>query len=433
MKKWIIYSFLALICSNNLFAIGIKTERWQTSNGVEVVFHSAMEVPMLSIHMAFRAGSAYDGKHFGLSSLTTQLLNQGNGSLTANQIAEKLANTGAQYGSSVSRDMAALTLKTLTSDPALNDAVNAFSLIVGKPFFPTEAFVREKNRQLLSIKHSEESPSDLANQQFFNGLYHQHPYAHPVDGTAPSVKALTRNQVFEFYKRYFIANNAVLVLVGAIDSEKAHEIAETISQGLKKGEPVAELPLAPPLVDAEKISTPYPSSQTMLRLGQIGIDYSDPSYFPLQVGNYILGGGVLVSRLSLEVREKRGLTYGIVSQFIPMPGKGPFVISLSTKNSQAAQALKITERVLNNFMTHGPTEEELTAAKQYIVGNFPLNLASNNGIAQMLLRIAFYHLPENYIETYTANIEAVTNEDIKNAFVEHLQPSKMLLVSVGQR
>jgi zinc protease len=150
------------------------------------------------------------------------------------------------------------------------------------------------------------------------------------------------------------------------------------------------------------------------------------------VGNYILGGGSLVSRLGIEVREKRGLTYGVDSQFLPMPGEGPFVIGLSTKNNQAAQALTITHDTLNAFIQDGPKEQELESAKHYLTGSFPLSLASNRSIANLLLRMSFYHLPDNYLETYVARINSVTNDEIKLAFKQHVNPDKMLLVTVGQ-
>lgn len=284
----------------------------------------------------------------------------------------------------------------------------------------------------MSIAQTQESPDDVANQVFFKTLYQTHPYAHPVNGTRESVKALTLGDVHQFYQQYFVSSNAVIVLVGAIDQKKAQQIAEQLTQNLPKGKPAATIPKANQLKNKEKVSIDFPSSQTMLRLGQIGIDHHNPDYFPLTVGNYILGGGALVSRLAYEVREKRGLSYSVVSQFMPMPGDGPFIISLSTHSKQAAIALKVTEDTLSNFITQGPNAQELLDAKQYLTGSFPLSLASNSSIANMLLRIAFYHLPDTYLDSYVARINAVTADDIKKAFQHQVHPNKMLLVSVGK-
>ncbi|MGQ3889902.1 M16 family metallopeptidase [Legionella sp. CNM-1927-20] len=433
MKAKFILLFLLLFFQINLLnARTFKIERWKTAKGAQVVFYQAMEVPMLNINIAFAAGSAYDGPYFGLSALTTELLDQGAGNYDATQLAEKIADTGAQYNAETTRDMVVLQFKTLTKEDALTPAIDALAAIINKPLFRQEAFNREKSQQLIAIAQRQESPNEVANIAFFNKLYGNHPYAHPILGTEQTVKAINLNQVRDFYKRYFTSQNATIVLVGAIDSAQAHKLAEQLTAGLRQGSPAPIIPKAAPLPAEEKVTINYPSSQTILRLGQTGIDHANPNYFPLMVGNYILGGGVLVSRLANEVREKRGLTYGVVSQFIPMPGIGPFIINLSTVNQQADTALNITKETLINFLTKGPTEEELAAAKQYMTGSFPLSLASNSNIAGVLLRITFYKLPDDYLDTYITHINSVTTKDIKQAFDETLQPNRMLLVSVGK-
>jgi zinc protease len=433
MKTWLtLIALLSFTLTETSEARSFKTERWQTANGAQVVFYQAMEVPMLDINVAFAAGSAYDGQHFGLSALTTELLAEGSANLDATQVAENFADIGAQYNSETSRDMVVLQLKTLTSNEALSQAIDTLSLIINKPAFRQEAFNREKNQQLVAINQLQESPSDVANIIFFNKLYQNHPYAHPVKGTLDSVNSIRLSHVQNFYKQYFVGRNAVIVMVGAIDSDKAHQLADQLTQHLPVGHEAPPISKAPPLTAKETVTVNYPSSQTMLRIGQVGIDHHAADYFPLIVGNYILGGGSLVSKLSLEVREKRGLTYGVVSQFMPMPGDGPFLISLSTQNNQAGTALKTTEKVLKNFLAKGPSDGELTAAKQYLTGSFPLSLASNGSIAGMLLRIAFYHLPDDYLDTYTARIESVTIAEIKKAFDNAIHPDQMLFVSVGK-
>lgn len=430
ISNWVALALLAL--SNQVLATTFDSKHWQTSNGTTVVYYKAMEVPMLEISIAFAAGSAYDGNYFGLSSLTTNLINQGNAGLDATEIAERLADTGAQFNAASNRDMALLNLKTLSEPQSLQPALDVFEKIIAHADFPEDAFNREKKQQLLSIAQIDESPSDLANQFFYAKLYNNHPYAHPVEGSKEQVVAIQRKQINEFYQTYFVSSNAVLVIVGAVDEEKAHQIAEQLTAKLPKGKPAPSIPKAVQLTKSETVEIDYPASQTVLRLGQLGINHHNPDYFSLTLGNYILGGGALVSRLSEEVREKRGLTYGVTSQFIPMPGDGPFLISLSTRNQQAATALKITEDTLTRFIKEGPEDHEITAAKQYLIGSFPLSLASNGSIANMLLRIAFYHLPDDYLDQYTTKINQVTRAQIKEAFQRQINPEKMLLISVGK-
>lgn len=426
-------TLLLSVIPQNLQANTFKTERWQTTQGAHVVFSQAMEVPMLTIGIAFAAGSAYDNEQFGLSALTTNLLSQGNGGLNATKIAEKLADTGAQYSAGTSRDMAIFSLKTLTNKEALKQAVDTFSLIINKPDFPINAFHQEKKQQLMTIIQEQESPEEIASQVFFKTLYQNHPYAHSINGTKERINTIQREQVKAFYNRYFVGKNMVIVLVGAISSTQAHQIAEQLTQHLSKGQAASPIPKAKPLESSAKIAVNFPSSQTVLQLGQVGINHHASNYFPLMVGNYILGGGALVSRLAHEVREKRGLTYSIVSQFMPMPGDGPFLISFSTQNKQAALALQVTEDTLSRFVTQGLDEQELIAAKQYLIGNFPMSLAGNENKASTLLRMAFYQLPDDYLQTYRDRINSVTTTEIQNAFHKQLDQDKMLFVSVGKK
>ncbi|QLZ67553.1 insulinase family protein [Legionella sp. PC1000] len=423
---------LLITLSDTSTASIFKTEKWLTKNGVQVIFYPAMEVPMLDVSLAFAAGSAYDGDQYGLSALTSRLMDQGNAGRDATAIAESLADVGAQYKAEINRDMVIFNLRTLVATEALAKASDTFTQIINHPDFLDHEFSREKKQQMMAIEQRQESPEDVANLHFFQALYKQHPYAHPVNGTSNTVKSINMSQVIEFNKRYYVAKNAILVMVGAINSETAHQLADQLTQELPEGHPAPLIPQATQLTQAETINIPFPSSQTMIRLGQLGIDHHDPNYFPLIVGNYIFGGGALVSRLAIEVREKQGLTYGIDSQLVPMSGKGPFLISLSTKNSQTKDALDIIQNELRAYIDKGPTDEEMNAAKQYLTGSFPLSLSGNRSIANILLRMTFYHLPEDFLDTYLARINAVNSEQVKQAFKHQVNPDKLLLVTVGK-
>lgn len=423
---------LSIMICTPLMAKPFTTQQWTTKNGVRVVFYQAMEVPMLDMSIAFAAGSAYDKQFYGLSALSAQMLNEGSSGLSATTVAEHLADTGAQFDISNNRDMAVFSLRTLSSIEPFTKATDIFAQIINHPDFPNDALERDKKQMLMAIDQIDESPDEVANLNFFQTLYAHHPYGHPTNGTQSTVTQLTKQQVIDFYKQYYVASNAVLVMVGAISSETAHQLADKITRELPQGVPAAAIPKALPLAHSEQINIPFPSSQTIVRMGQLGIDHHNPNYFPLMVGNYILGGGALVSQLAIEVREKRGLTYGVSSQFGPMSGKGPFIISLSTKSSQTKEALKITDEVLRHFVSEGPTKDELNAAKSYLTGSFPVSLSGNKTIADLLLRIEFYHLPKDYLDTYVDRIKSVTSEEIKRAFQAQVNPDKLLLITVGK-
>ncbi|MDF1683846.1 MAG: pitrilysin family protein [Legionellaceae bacterium] len=410
----------------------LHIERWKTSQGTPVVFYQAMEIPMLDISLAFRAGTAYDGPRFGLSTLTTRLMNQGNAGLDANTIATRLEDTGAQYNNENNRDMVRLHLRTLTSPELLKQAVDTFSLMASRPDFPEKAFEREKNQQRMAIRHALESPDDIANQTFFQALYQNHPYAHPVNGELKTLDAITVEDVRRFHHTLFVSKNATIVLVGALDTAQAKKLAEQLTQQLPQGKAAPHVKATKALTEAMDINVPFPSSQTVLRLGQLGITHHDAHYFPLVVGNYTLGGGSLVSRLAEELREKRGLTYGVSSQFLPLPKRGPFIIGLATQGAQAKTAETLTRETLSQFIKTGPSDVELKAAQEYLVGSFPLSLATNQSMASILLKMTFYQLPDDYLDTYTDKIRAVDAGQIKTAFQKSIQPQRLLQVMVGK-
>jgi len=175
----------------------------------------------------------------------------------------------------------------------------------------------------------------------------------------------------------------------------------------------------------------HPASQSHILIGAPGMRRDDPDYFPLYVGNYVLGGGGFVSRITEEVRNKRGLAYSAYSYFSPLEQRGPFLIGLQTKREQAQEALSVVQKTLRRFLASGPTEEELKAAKQNIIGSFPLRIDSNRKILEYLALIGFYRLPLTYLEDFGRHVDRVTVADIKSAFARRIDPDKMVTVVVG--
>ncbi len=410
----------------------LNMQRWQTSNGADVYFVAANQLPMVDIAIAFSAGSARDGDLQGIATLSNDMLNQGAGHYTADQIAEQFDNVGAIYTTEVSRDYAIISLRSLTEPEKLQAALSTFTTVLTDPRFPADAFQRSRNNQIASLQQQQQSPEAVADNAFYKAIYHDAPYGHPVLGSINSVKTLTETQAKQFYQRYYVAKNASIALVGAIDLAQAKAMAEQISKGLPSGVSAAPIPDNTIGNAAVIENIHFPSNQTIIRIGQIGISRHAKDYFPLIVGNYTLGGGMLVSRLSNEVREKRGLSYDVHSLFVPMAAKGPFFIALGTKTDQAQLALQIAKQTLENYLAQGSSESELQAAKKNISGGFVLRFDSNEKIAQALLGLGIFHLPDNFYDTYIAKVNAVTVQQIKQAFAQHLVMNKMVTVSVGK-
>ena len=411
---------------------GLTIQHWTTANGARVYFVQAPELPIVDVRAVFDAGSAKDDGKGGVALLTNGLLGSGAGDLNADQIADRFEGVGAQFSSDSQRDMAIVSLRSLTTDNNLLDpALDTLALVLTQPSFPASDFERERRRMLIALRGEQESPEALAQKAFFRAVYGDHPYAAPPLGTEETVKALTRDEVMAFYKRYYVARNATIAIVGALDRKGAERLAERIVGKLPEGSAAAIVPPVKPLAEAKAEHIDFPSEQTHVLTGQPGVTREDPDYFPLYVGNHILGGSGLVSRISDEVREKRGLSYSAYSYFMPMRAQGPFIAGLQTRNSQAEQALTVLRNVLSDFIEKGPTNAELVAAKKNITGGFPLRLDSNGKIVENLAVIGFYKLPLDYLDTFNQKVDAVTTQQIRDAFKRRIGPERMVTVKVG--
>jgi zinc protease len=276
-----------------------------------------------------------------------------------------------------------------------------------------------------------QSLRETAEVAFWQAVYRDYPYAHPPGGTEESLAALTREQVVAFYQHYYRARNAVVAIVGNIERAQAAVIAEAVVKQLPTGQAAPALPPVPALDAARTVRQAFPASQTHLLLGQPGMARGDPLYFPLYVGNHILGGSGLVSQLFEEVREKRGLAYNVYSTFIPMARQGPFMAGLQTRNVQAEQARQVLHDTLSHFVEQGPTPEDFALAKQHLLGSFPLQLDSNQKIVDTLAIIGFYDLPLDYLARFPERVEAVDAAAVHAALQARLHPQRLITVLVG--
>lgn len=426
------FAIVLAIFSTQTFSAA-KIEDWQTSKGSRVYFVQTDVLPMVDIQVIFDAGSARDGDKFGLSSFTTNLLDSGAGKWDAEDIAQRFESVGANFGTNSSIDNASITLRTLTDKSLFDKAIDTMRIILSKPTFAKTDFIREKNRTLSALKQREESPADLANITFYKAIYGEHPYAHPNLGILQTVEKFTEKDVKDFYKTYFTASNAIVVIVGNLSKYEAENTANLLVSDLPQGSKPTPLPDVPTLTKATTQNLDFPSTQTHVLVGLTGTYRKDPDYFPLYVGNHILGGGSLVSKLFDEVREKRGLAYSASSGFMPLLKNGVFVASLQTRNDQTAQALEVLNQTLSDFVKNGVTDTELTAAKANIIGGFPLKFDSNKELANYVAMIGFYQMPLDYLDTFQQNIQNVTKEQIADAFKRRVDLNLLQTVTVGKK
>jgi zinc protease len=391
---------------------------------------------MLDLRLTFAAGSAYDGDKEGLSGMTASMLDKGAAGLNADQVAEAFESVGANFSAGSARDMAWVSLRTITLDEQKNKALEIWRKVIEKPDFPEKDFARLKKQALIGLQAEKQSPGAIASKAFYKNLYGDHPYAQSQNGTEDSIAALSLDDIKAFYKKFFVNKNGQLALVGAISKEEAEKIALSISKALLtgdkgEGQKAPAIPEVKPLEKAKVVHIPFPSTQAHIMIGQPGDKRGDKDYFKLYLGNHSLGGSGFTSRLMKEVRVKRGLSYSVYSYFIPMREKGPFMLGLQTKISQTDEAIKVARDVLEKFQKEGPTEEELKASKLNISGGFPLRTASNDDIIGYLAMIGFYGLPLDYLNTFTETVNKITRQQVIDAYKRRIHTDKMLTVIVG--
>jgi len=410
---------------------GLNIHTWESDNGAKVLYVHAPQLPMVDVRIVFDAGSARDNGKPGLAKMTNMLLDNGAGDWDTNQIVERFDNVGAQFGGSAHRDMAVINLRSLTEEEWLATALETTTAILQKPSFAYTEFERERKRVMVGLQNQKESPSTQANIAFYKAIYDDHPYATPSSGTEESISAIKRDDLVAFYQKYYVAKNATVVIVGAVDKKQAKDIVEQLIGELPEGEKAADLPKVESVTATNKIKKTHPSKQTHILVGQEGNIRGDEDYFALYVGNHILGGGGFGSRIVEEIRESRGLAYSSYSYFSPMRDKGPFIMGLQTKNEQAEQALEVLMATVKKYIDEGPSEEELISSKKNITGGFALRLDSNKDITEYVAMIGFYELPLDYLSTFNDKVESVTVADIKDAFKRRVHPDEMVIVMVG--
>jgi len=409
---------------------GIKIQQWQTSRGAEVYFVENHDLPIIDISTNFYAGSARDdAAKLGVAGITRHVMTLGAAGLSDEKISKQFADVGAQLGGGVDDDKSSLKLRTLSSALERDKALDLYIKILQKPDFPDDVLSREKARVIAGLKEAATQPEAIADKAFSKALFAAHPYG--FNAEPEQVEQINRYDVQKFYRTYYGAQGAVIALIGDMSREQAAQIAEKISLDLPQADKPSPLATVTYPRDASEQRIAHPATQAHILLGYPGMKRGDADFFPLYVGNYVLGGGGFVSRLTEEVREKRGLVYSVYSYFSPMAELGQFQVGLQTKREQADAALALVRETLNKFIKDGVTDAELKAAKQNLVGGFPMRIDSNGRILDYLSLIGFYHLPLTYLDDFNQNISQVTAAQIKDAFSRRINPEKMVTVVVG--
>ena len=387
-------------------------------------------IPFVALEIRFRGGASLDDpEKRGAINLMTGLLEEGAGDMDARDFSRAQEELATSLGFDASRDSVSISARFLTENREASIALLRAALHT--PRFDQDAIDRVRGQVLSIIESDKKDPDDIASRTFAEIAYGDHPYAHPVNGTTESVTALTRDDILAAHKSVFALDQIYVGAVGDITPETLGNLLDDLLGGLPQtGAP--KPPRADVDIPAGVTVVDFPTPQSVAVFGHDGISQSDPDFFAALILNQVLGGGSFESRLMNEVREKRGLTYGVYSYLASRDLADVYMGSVSSSNDRIGEAIEVIRDEWTKAAENGVTQEELDAAKTYVTGAYPLRFDGNGPIANILVGMQMLGLPIDYIPTRNDKVEAVTLADVKRVAGELLDPENLHFVVVGQ-
>ncbi|WP_238944219.1 M16 family metallopeptidase [Allofranklinella schreckenbergeri] len=416
----------------------LPIEHWRQPNGAQVWLVRSPSLPMVDVQIDFDGGARRDpANQAGLAAATAAMLTKGvraqagQPALDEDGLGQAWADLGASFSASASEDRFTLHLRSLTDAALLPQAAALAARQIGHSAWPQAVWQRERQRWSASLREAQTRPATIAQQAFAHAVYGDHPYGYQT--TEQTLARISVGDMQRFYAAHVQPCRAKVSIVGQIEREPASQLVAQLLSGLPQEACVAlpELPAVAPLTGPSEQRLPFAAQQAQVLIGQPGIRRSDPDFLPLLVANHILGGSGFGSRLMEQVREKRGLTYGVYSSFSPGNHEGAFSIHLQTRADQAQAAADLVLQVVAEFVAQGPTDKELQDAKANLIGGFALRLDSNAKLLGNVANIAWNNLPLDYLDTWTHNVQALTGQDIHRAVQRVLRPDALATVIVG--
>jgi zinc protease len=428
-KLFCVLSLLLLACPA---AAAVRIQEVRTPGGLLAWLVRDPAVPLIAVEFAFRSGGAAldpEGRQ-GLANFASGLLDEGAGELDALAFQTRLEELAVKLDFSADRDELSGSLQTLTKNKA--EAFRLLGLALAQPRFDAEAVERIRAQVLTRLVRDLEDPNTVANRTWFDRAFAGHPYRKPVWGYPETVKAIAAEDLKAFARSRLSRDALVIGVVGDVTAEELGPLLDGAFGTLPaQGDPSRTIAEAAPqqLGQLEVIRRQIP--QSAIAFGLPGIKRDDPDWYAGHVMNYVLGGGGFNSRLMEEVREKRGLTYGVYTYLYPLDHAGVWLGGVATQNARVAESLDVIRATLRRFLDEGVTENELADAKTYINGSFPLSLTGSARIARLLISIQRNGLGIDYLDRRDALMNAVTREDVLRVARRLLDPDKLLTVVVG--
>ena len=411
---------------------GIVPHRFTTPNGLTVLVVEQHALPIVHLQATIRAGASQDpADKAGIANLVTSLLDEGTTSRSAVQIAEQIEFLGASLSTRTEADYSSASLRILKKDLARGAEI--FADILLHPAFPEREVERVRRQVLGQIMGEQDEPETIASKAFHGLVFEGHPYRWPVVGTETTLPTITRSDLLGFYQREYLPNQTIFVLVGDLTVEEAKTLVATHFAGWATGpSPARQAGVPKPVAKPVSRLIDKDLTQATIMLGHVGISRANPDFYAVTVMNYILGAGGFSSRLMDSVRDNQGLAYGIHSAYEANVVPGAFLVSLQTRNASASQALTSVIKELQQIRQSPVTDQELSEAKSYLIGSFPLRFDTTAKLADVLSLVELHGLGLDYFSDYPKRIGQVTKDEILQVARQYLHPDQYALVVVGK-
>jgi zinc protease len=411
-----------------------KIEKTKLANGLNLWVVRKNDLPIVSMNLVINAGGTLESADkSGVASMTANMLNQGTKTRSALDIANGLQSIGASVFPNASWDASAVSMQTITKN--LDQALDLYADVVTNPSFPTNELELLRRRTLFGFQQRRSSPTAVAGVVYDKVLYGDQAYGRQLTGDEKTVKAMTRDDLVNFYNSYYRPNNATLIVVGDVETNSIKAKLEKAFAGWKSADVPAmkidamTMAAKPAIYLVDKPG----AAQSSVSIGQVGIERNNPDFYAVQVMNSILGGGG-TARLFMNLREDKGYTYGAYSRFVARRGPGPFSASGEIQTVSTKEAVQEFMKELNGIRGAIPiTQAELEVNKQSLIRRFPSGFETDGQISNQLANLVIYNLPDTIFDDFIAKVNAVSIEEVNRVANKYLDPSKMAIVIVGDR
>jgi zinc protease len=422
---------MAVVLTSPVDAADIVPTKFVTPNGMTVLVLEQHFLPIVEVHALIKSGSAQDpSDKAGLANLVASLLDEGTMSRSSKQLAEQIDFVGGALEVKASEDFTTASVRILKKDVELGFTLLAD--IIQHPAFHKPEFERIRSQILGEMASDNDDPGHVAMKAFNQLVFHGHPYRWPLNGTEESLNKITHADVLAFYTREYAPSQVILTIVGDVTSDQMTGLVQTYFGGWKKPAPPSRnVKNAAPVEKKTVQLIEKDLTQSNVILGHGGISRNNPDFYAVTVMNYILGAGGFSSRLMDSIRDKQGLVYGIMSHFDARLMPGSFWVNFQTRTEATNQAIQGVLAEIKSIREAPVTDQELSEAKSFLMGSFPLRLDSTAKLAQVLAQVEFYGLGFEYFSQYPKWIDRVTKDDVQRVAKQYLNPQRYALVVVG--